>query len=128
MYPAAMPLNDAVARSFLDAFTRGNRDDQPRKRDGSIIQALNLMNSPFIESHLQIDGAVPNQLIASNWQKSDRNVINALFLSILSRYPSTDEMTKAGAVLVGAGQDGRLAAVQDIAWSLYNKVDFIFNF
>jgi hypothetical protein len=128
MYPAAMPLNDAVARSFLDAFTRGNRDDQPRKRDGSIIQALNLMNSPFIESHLQIDGAVPNQLIASNWQKSDRDVINALFLSILSRYPSADEMTKAGAVLVGAGQDGRLAAVQDIAWSLYNKVDFIFNF
>jgi hypothetical protein len=123
----AMPLNDTVARNFLDAFMRGNRDDQPRKRDGSILQALSLMNSPFIESHLQVDGAVPNQTIAGAWQKGDKEVIQTLFLATLSRYPSTDEMNKAAAVLASAGQD-RLAAVQDIAWSLYNKVDFIFNF
>ena len=35
--------NGAV-NNFLNAFLRGNRDDQPRKRDGSISQALDLMN------------------------------------------------------------------------------------
>jgi len=129
MYPAAMPLNDTPARNFLDTFTRGNRDDQPRKSDGSIIQALALMNSPFMEQHLQIDGTAPNQLIAANWQKSDKDLINALFLATLSRYPSAAEMSKAAALLAAAGPDAaRLAAVQDLAWSLYNKMDFIFNY
>jgi hypothetical protein len=129
MVPASMPLNDAAARNFLDTFTRGNRDDQPRKREGSIIQALALMNSPFMEQRLQIDGTAPNQLIAANWKKSDKDVVNALFLAILSRYPGADEMSKATGLLSNAGPDAsRLAAVQDLAWSLYNKVDFIFNY
>src|SRR5262249_9108623 len=128
MFPASMPLNDTAARNFLDTFTRGNRDDQPRKREGSIVQALGLMNSPFMEQHLQIDGAVPNQLIAANWKKSDKEVVNALFLAILSRSPSAAEMSKAAGLLSAAPDDGRLAAVQDLAWSLYNKVDFIFNY
>jgi len=46
------------------------------------------MNSPFIESHLQIDGPVANQLIKSNLTKSNADLINTLFLAILSRYPS----------------------------------------
>ena len=31
---------------FLDTFVRGNRDDQTRRGDGSILQALGLMNDP----------------------------------------------------------------------------------
>ena len=36
-------------RRCWTAFLSGNRDDQPRKQDGSIIQALNLMNNGFVE-------------------------------------------------------------------------------
>jgi hypothetical protein len=125
--PTQYPSNDAGAKTFLDAFMRGNRDDQPRKSDGSISQALNLMNSTFIESHLQIDGPVANQLIIANLSKGNPEMINTLFLAILSRYPSPAEMTKATALVESAGSE-RLAGVQDLVWSLYNKVDFIFNF
>jgi hypothetical protein len=51
-----------------------------------------------------------------------------MFLAILSRHPSDDEMTKSTGLLSGKTGDDRLAAVQDLAWTLYNKVDFMFNY
>jgi hypothetical protein len=125
--PAGMPSNDTAARSFLDAFLRGNRDDLARRQDGSIIQALRLMNSPFVEARLKVEGPTPNQLIVQNLNKGNNDLVNTLFLAILSRYPSPGELSKAIASLSTDDAD-RLAAVQDLVWSLYNKVDFVFNY
>jgi hypothetical protein len=128
----AMQLPDVVnapsgsVSAFLDTFLRGNRDDQPRKQDGSILQALNLMNNAFVESRLQYGGSAPSQLIAQHLGQSNSDLVNTLFLAILSRYPSSDESTKALGQLSGAGN--RNQAIQDLVWSLYNKVDFIFNY
>jgi hypothetical protein len=120
------PTGDGNAANFLDSFLRGNRDDQPRKTDGSIIQSLNLMNNPFIEARLQYAGAAPSALIARNLGLNNTDLVNTLYLSILSRFPTPDEMTKSSAALTGASN--RSQAVQDLVWSLYNKVDFIFNY
>jgi hypothetical protein len=125
--PVGMPSNDATARNFLDAFLRGNRDDLERRSEGSILQALWLMNSPFVQARLQVDGPAPNQLIVQNLSKSNTDLVNALFLGILSRYPSGDELSKAAASLPAADAD-RLQSVQDLVWALYNKVDFVFNY
>lgn len=129
----AMQLPDTVSvpddgntRTVLDTFLRGNRDDQPRRSDGSILQALNLMNGPIVESRLATTGAAAAPLIAQNLGMSNANLVNTLFLNILSRYPTSDETTKAMASLTGAGN--RTQAVQDLVWSLYNKVDFVFNY
>ncbi|HJT87617.1 MAG TPA: DUF1549 domain-containing protein [Bryobacteraceae bacterium] len=119
-----MPPGD-IGSNFLDSFLRGNRDDQPRKQDGSILQALNLMNNPFVEARIQAAGKTPAPLIANNLQLSNPDLINTLFLNILSRYPTSDEMSKAQAALAGGN---RTQAVQDLVWSLYNKVDFVFNY
>jgi hypothetical protein len=112
--------------TFLDTFLRGNRDDQPRKQDGSILQALNLMNNALVEARLQYTGTAPSQLIAQHLNLSNSDLVNTLWLAILSRYPSSDESTKAIAELSGASN--RNQAIQDLVWSLYNKVDFIFNY
>jgi hypothetical protein len=53
------------------------------------------------------------------------SLINTLFLNILSRYPTTVEMGLATTQLSGTN---RTQAVQDLVWSLYNKVDFVFNY
>jgi hypothetical protein len=53
--------------------------------------------------------------------------VRALFLAILSRYPTDDELSKSLAALSADGVP-RYDAVQDLAWALYNKVDFIFNY
>ncbi len=73
--------------TLLDAFLRGNRDDQPRKQDGSILQALNLMNNGFVESRLQVTGATQSNLIVQHLSQSNTDLVNTLFLAILSRYP-----------------------------------------
>jgi len=120
--------DDGNTRTLLDTFLRGNRDDQPRRSDGSILQALNLMNGPIVESRLAYTGAAAAPLIAQNLTQSNQNLINTLFLTILSRYPTTDEMNKAMASLPAASSTARTQAVQDLMWSLYNKVDFVFNY
>jgi hypothetical protein len=131
----AMQLPDVVSQpdgngtisQFLDAFIRGNRDDQPRKTEGSILQALQLMNNNFVVQRSHQTGTNASQLIAQNITKGNTDLINALFLNILSRYPTTAEMSKALATLPASGAN-RTPAVQDLVWSLYNKVDFVFNY
>jgi hypothetical protein len=120
------PTGDGNASNFLDSFLRGNRDDQPRRQDGSILQSLNVMNNPLVESRLQTTGATASQLIVKNLSLGNSDLVNTLYLSILSRYPSKDEQSKAVSSLAGAGN--RTQAVQDLVWSLYNKVDFLFNY
>lgn len=126
----AMQFPDVIGTDtggFLDSFFRGNRDDQPRKQDGSILQALNLMNNPIVENRVKGSGSAPSQLIVQNLSRSNEDLIDTLFLTILSRFPSSDEMAKALATMPASGAS-RLTAIQDLTWSLYNKVDFVFNY
>jgi len=120
------PTSDGNASNLLDSFLRGNRDDQPRKPDGSILQALNLMNNPFIETRIQYNGTTPAPLIANNLSLSNTALVNTLYMNILSRYPTSAEMTTATASLGTAST--RSQAVQDLVWTIYNKVDFVFNY
>jgi hypothetical protein len=118
---------EGTTNAFLDSFLRGNRDDQPRKSEGSILQALNLMNSTIIENRLALTGASASQLMLQVLAMNNTDAVNRLYLTILSRYPSDDEKSKALASLPAATA-ARNSAMQDLAWSLYNKVDFIFNY
>ncbi|HXB75619.1 MAG TPA: DUF1549 domain-containing protein [Candidatus Acidoferrales bacterium] len=122
-----MPAGD-IGTNFLDSFLRGNRDDQPRRQDGSILQALNLMNNTFVEGHVAYTGATASQLVVAAIAKGNADGINSLYLNILSRYPTSTEMSTAMAAVPAASGTTRSQAIQDLAWSLYNKVDFVFNY
>jgi hypothetical protein len=119
---------EGTTNAFLDSFLRGNRDDQPRRGDGSILQALNLMNASLIEGKLALTGATSSPLIVASAALNNTDAVNKLFLTILSRYPSATEMITASASLPTAAGAARNSAIQDLAWSLYNKVDFVFNY
>src|SRR5579871_257031 len=119
-----MPPGD-IGSNFLDSFLRGNRDNQPRSGNGSILQALNLMNNPFVEARTQPTGKTASPLITGSLPLQNTDLVNNIYLSILSRYPSSDEMTKA---MAEVSSGNRQQAVQDLVWSLYNKVDFVFNY
>ncbi len=120
---------DGTTNAFLDSFLRGNRDDQPRRSDGSILQALNLMNATLIENKFALTGATASPLLAEAATKlNNTDAVNKLYLTILSRYPSSTEMSTAMAGLPTANGAARNSAIQDLAWSLFNKVDFVFNY
>src|SRR5665811_1617921 len=98
---------EGTTNTFLDSFLRGNRDDQPRRSDGSILQALNLMNASLIEGKLALTGAAAGKLIAGSAALNNTDAVNKLFLSILSRYPSAAELSTALASLPTANGTAR---------------------
>jgi hypothetical protein len=110
---------------MLDSFLRGNRDDQPRSQDGSILQTLNLMNDSFIMNRTSATAPATGLLVTS-LKLTNTQLVNTLFLAVLSRYPTSAEMTIALGNL--ASTTTRSAEAQNLLWSLYNKVDFIFNY
>ncbi len=86
------------------------------------------MNNPMVEMRTTVAAYSGNPvapLISQNVSQTQPNLINTLYLTILSRYPSTAEMTTATAAL-NTGTKNQ--AIQNFVWSLYNKVDFIFNY
>jgi hypothetical protein len=127
-FPEPVGIPDGAAGSisgFLDSFLRGNRDDQPRSESGSILQALNMMNHSFVVTRTQF-GAPVGSLLASNINLPDAQLVNTLFLAVLSRYPTAQELSTALANL--SNQQTRPQEAQNLLLSLYNKVDFLFNY
>jgi hypothetical protein len=120
-----MPGRNATS-AFLDSFTRGDRNETERRSDGSPLQALNLMNYDFVVSRCRIvnSGGVTS-LAARYLAYPDSSLVEAIFLTILSRYPAEEEKTAAIAALQSGN---RRQAVENLQWTLYNKVDFIFNY
>jgi len=135
-FPETMGLPDGGAgpvSMFLDAFLRGNRVDQQRKEEASLLQALNMMNDNFVESRIKPsmkaapNGTAPN-LIQANLNQDDTTLINNFFLAVLSRYPNQDEMGESYSSIHGTTGAARVAAAQNLLWALFNKVDFLYNY
>ena len=124
-----MPDGGGAVSQFLDTFLRGNRDDQPRKGEGSILQALGLMNDNFVQSRIHATGSGAN---ASFLEKlialPDAQLVNTLFLDVLSRQPNATELAQVTKELESGGASGRSKAAEDLLWTLFNKVDFVFNY
>lgn len=119
------------ATTFLNAFLRGNRDSEPRRGDVAIGQTLALMNDAFIfTNRVNVNVTTfPNSLIAQVLRMTDTDGVNLMFLSVLSRYPTTDEQTAALNNLRVAGNTAaKTQEYRNLLWSLYNKVDFVFNY
>jgi hypothetical protein len=127
-FPEPLNLPDGATGNitgFLDSFLRGNRDDQPRSEEGSILQTLNLMNDSFVMTRTSPTTPATG-LLPANLPMSNTQLVTDLFLNVLSRYPTPQELSIAVGNLSNAQTRSREA--QDLLWSLYNKVDFTFNY
>jgi hypothetical protein len=112
-----------AASSFLDSFLRGDREETARSGEGNILQALELMNSPLVLA--RVDAANSGTALAQIVQQADDVAVQLLYLRVLSRPPTAEELA-AGVQTLRSGD--RTAKAEDLMWSLYNKIDFIFNY
>ena len=112
---------DQAAASFLDAMFRGDREESPRLNESSILQALQLMNSPVVNSMPFSSQQVLGQILTLD----DETAVGLLYVRILSRYATPQEMA-AGVQHLRSGD--REQRAQDLMWTLMNKVDFVFNY
>jgi len=124
-FPEPRNIPGGAVGYFLDTFQRGNRDDQDRRGGGSILQALSLMNDNFVMSRIRPTGAAANTGLLANMNVTDDQLIQNLYLAVLSRLPTTAEKNIAMTQLQSGA---RKQQAEDLLWSLYNKVDFIYNY
>lgn len=109
---------------LLAAFGRGDRDTTPRSSDGSIVEALEMLNDSAVTSRIKASNpatTVARILAASH----DPGVItDELYIATLSRRPTTAERAAA----VGYLNSGDLARkTEDLQFALMNRLDFLFN-
>jgi len=119
------PDNNGPVYNFFIAFLRGDRDLEDRRGDGSVLQALNLMNDPFIAARATLGQAPKDGLLYKYLTLPPGQLIDNFFLTVLSRYPTADEK-KAALTRFPAGQIA--AGAESLLWALYNKVDFVFDY
>ena len=110
----------APAAHLLDTFGQSDRlITDEHNFDGSVPQVLALMNGPVTSSLTGGSSKLVNEL--SDLDGPDDKV-RGVFFTLLSRYPTADEMTIGLEMLEKDGDDG----IKDLGWALINSPEFLF--
>lgn len=116
-------ISNGEAKGFLRTFGQANREQFDRQPGGSILQAMMLMNSPFVTKRVLAEGnSLTDQLVKS--AKTSSEIVEALYLATLSRHPLPQEKWLAALWI----EKDRKQGTEDLHWSLLNKLDFVFNY
>lgn len=109
--------------AFLNAFGRGNRDDSARTSEGSIVQALAMLNDPIITTRVKANqNSTVDQTLRAT--KDPGTIADELYLATLSRRPSAQERVAAIAFL-GTGDITR--NTEDLQYALLNRLEFLYK-
>jgi hypothetical protein len=115
-----------VPHYFLKLFGRPARVSAcecERTHEPSVAQVLHLLNGPEVHAKLSHASGRVAQLVRR--LTDDRALAEELYLTFYSRFP--DENERAVAVdYLKKGKD-RQKAAEDLAWSLMNSLEFVFN-
>jgi hypothetical protein len=124
----AIQLWDSKATHyFLKLFgrpTRVSACECERNQEPGISQVLHLMNSPAIQAKLSHERGTVAKLVRS---KADNGaLVEELYLTCFCRLPTSEE--RAGAVRFLAQDPAhRREAAEDLAWSMLNSLEFVFQ-
>ncbi|HEY3441163.1 MAG TPA: DUF1549 domain-containing protein [Paludibaculum sp.] len=122
------PRSDGTANGFMNSFTRGNRDTLQRSQSGSILMWLNMMNSSVVNNRVRATGATASPyLVRMAANKDNAAVVDDMFLTFISRSPTEYERGVAMKFLTRANSN-RNTNVEDLAWALINKTEFLFSY
>ena len=123
---AATPeeIGDGEAKAFLRTFGQANREQFDRQPGGSILQAMMLMNSPFVNQRVRAEGGSRVEQLVKSDKSNEADRRGALPGDALPR--------RRGARGEGAGrvvaEADRQAGGGRLQWGLLNKLDFVFNY
>jgi hypothetical protein len=137
--PAVALPDGSITSPFLALFGRSARAtgmENERNHKPVPAQWLHLLNSSHIQRKIN-QGPQLKELFASGREQGD--IIEELYLMILSRFPTPDEIKNAKAYSSGRAPTAKPGAPQtaapakrredwvDIAWSLINSIEFLYR-
>lgn len=124
----AVQLWDSKVRHyFLKLFGRPQRISAcecERVTEPGVAQVLHFLNSPEIHAKLAHERGSVARLVTR--EKDDGRVVDELYLTAFSRLPSEEEK-KIGTEYLKKDPAKRRQAAEDLAWSLLNSLEFVFN-
>lgn len=116
----------SITSPFLESFGRPPRDtgwESERINKITTSQKLELLNSSHIQKKLE-QGPRMQAIVQAN--KSTRDVATELYLTILSRYPTANELRTIDEY-AGQSTYRRREVLQDLAWALINSSEFLYR-
>lgn len=120
----ALP-DGSITSSFLENFGRPSRDtglESERNNRITASQRLTLLNSTLVQRKLE-QGPKIQALIRT--RAASKDVVDALYLTILSRPPTAEERRIVANRSLNKA-DGRTVAI-DLAWALINSAEFLYR-
>lgn len=112
-------------QQFIVAF-ENDENDESTTFNGTIPQALMMMNSELIEKACSIERG---SFLFESMSKpgTEPQKIQELYLAALSRHPTRSELSKVSKMLSDSKYRGQpLNAYQDLFWALLNSNEFVF--
>lgn len=116
----------SITSSFLELFGRPPRDtglQSERNNRFTASQRLHLLNSSHILRKLNQSKMIEFQMQGN---KQPREIISNIYLGILSRFPTEEEMKTAENYFRTSGLKPRESTI-DVAWALINSTEFLFR-
>lgn len=127
LFDSVEPRSNRAAVLFMDNFLRGNRDTTQRSQNVSVQQGMALMNDTFVTGRIRVSASPALQAISR--LPSNDAIAEEMFLRFVSRRPSEHERARALDYLSRATTtQQKNAAIEDLAWSLVNKIEFVFSY
>ncbi len=121
----AMMLPDgSITSPFLELFGRPPRDtglEAERNNRPTAAQALHMLNSTHLQRKLEQSPKM--QAVLRN-AANPQAAVSALYLLILSRMPSAEELRAVAAYTPAASRNRNRDALLDLAWALLNSTEF----
>jgi hypothetical protein len=112
---------------WLEQFTSNLGNDEGAEAttfNGSIPQALTMMNGELVRRACSTDSGGFLAAIANDEGLSNREKINYLYRAALSRLPGKDETGVCNELLAARGGDV-VQTLQDVWWAVLNSNEFI---
>jgi hypothetical protein len=116
----------SITSPFLELFGRPPRDtglESERNNRPTPAQRLHLLNSTHIQR--KIEQSPKFQYLIKN-AKTPQAMAGGIYLMVLSRYPTEEELRTVGAYSQSGAAKGR-EALLDLAWALMNSAEFLYR-
>ncbi|MGL5096888.1 MAG: DUF1549 domain-containing protein [Planctomycetia bacterium] len=128
--------HEGFGSQFFETFGRPKRSNTcecARSAGANLSQVLLLANSGEVEDKIAGDHSRVDKLMKAN--KTDREIVDELYLAAYGRYPADAERSRAESYLAAglkripnaSPADARRRGAEDLLWTLVNSKEFIFN-
>ncbi len=125
----AVQIPDPFTESyFLTLFGRSARTTAcacERSGDVTLPQLLHLQNGDGLYEKIRSGDGLLSKLVAA--QADDSTVVDELYLTTLSRFPTSEERAGINKAIAGVDRADRLEFFADLLWALMNSKEFTFN-